>query len=150
MYRSHHAFSTSRQIQSSKDSPSIDVAYMPRFEPSINPQSEVHRVPLLPTNSAVSARFDEDPVSVTRPEIATVSATGTHIDSPSAMSEVTDNHAIELSPFDLTGQVNNAAAAAASKMADVKAEIAHEQSIVQEFLSGLLDDVLGEKKMAKT
>lgn len=122
---------------------------MPRFEFQAPQHSEIQRVPLLPTNSTASTQIDEAPASVVRPEIATVSANGTHIDSPSAMSEVTDNHAIDLSPFDLTGQVTNAAAAAASKITGVPAEELKEPSIIQEFFSGLLDDVFGGKKVAK-
>ena len=122
---------------------------MPQFELETPQQSEILRVPILPTNSTAPMQIYEVPEVVTRPVIATVSADGTHIDSPSAMSEVTDNHAIEFSPFDLTGQVTAAAKAAASKMTAVSADKLKEQSVVQEFLSGLLDDMLGRNKMVR-
>ena len=78
-----------------------------------------------------------------------MSANGTHIDNPSAMSEVTDNHAIEISPFDLTSQVTNAATTATSKMTDVAAEKLEERSVFREFWSGFVDDLLGGKSMVK-
>lgn len=80
----------------------IDFAYMPQSELETLKQNEILRVPILPSNSTAAGRSDEAEDAVIRPEITTVSANGTHIDSPSAMSEVTDNHAAELSPFDLT------------------------------------------------
>lgn len=75
---------------------------MPQSELQTSKQSEILRVPILPANSTAPGRPDLVEEAVVRPEITTVSASGTHIDSPSAMSEVTDNHAVELSPFDLT------------------------------------------------
>ncbi len=122
---------------------------MPQFELEAPRPSEVTRVPILPTNTTASVQLKEVPDLVIRPEIATVSANGTHIDSPSAMSEVTDNHAVELSPYDLTGQVTTAATAGASKMTGMSAEKLQEQGVVQQFLSGLFDDILGGKKVAK-
>lgn len=123
---------------------------MPQIESQTARQSEILRVPILPYNSTAPGRADEVAESVIRPEIATVSASGTHIDSPSAMSEVTDNHAIEFSPFDLTEKVTNAAAAAASKVTGVPAEQLKEPpGLVQQLWNGLLDDVLGARKLAK-
>ena len=79
--------------------------------------------------------------SVIRPEISTVSADSTHIASPSAMSEVTDNHAIELDPYDLTAKV----AAAAKKMGELPADKLREAGVVKELWMGLLDDFMGRK-----
>lgn len=95
-------FSASQASRAVQDSSTIDFAYMPQFELHTPSQSEILRVPILPSNSTAPGRSDEADGAVIRPEITTVSASGTHIDSPSAMSEVTDNHAIDLSPFDLT------------------------------------------------
>ena len=122
---------------------------MPQFELEAPRHSEVIRAPLLPENSSARLQVAEAPETVVRPEIATVSANGTHIDSPSAMSEVTDNHAIEISPFNLTTQVSDAATAAASKVTGMSEERLKEEGVLQEVWSGFLDDVLGGKKMAK-
>ncbi|KAL6714925.1 hypothetical protein ACLMJK_007185 [Lecanora helva] len=147
--RPYRYFTASGLRFSSQDHSTIDFAYMPQFELEEPRQSEVLRAPLLPSQSSASSHVHEAPEPVTRPEIATVSANGTHIDNPSAMSEVTDNHAVELSPFNLTGQVSNAATAAASKMTGVSEARLKEQGVLQKVWSGFLDDVLGGKKAAK-
>ena len=80
-----------------------------------------------------------------------MSANGTHIDSPSAMSEVTDNHAVEMDVFDLTKKVGNAAAAAANKVTSMSVNnIGKQQGIVGELFSGMVDDIFGSKKVAKS
>lgn len=81
---------------------------MPRHSLEETAPPEVMRTPLLPHNffpPRTGEGLQEAIESVVRPEISTVSADGTHIESPSAMSEVTDNHAAELDPYDLTKQV---------------------------------------------
>lgn len=106
-------------------------------------------MPILPHNDTAPARDNEALESVVRPEISTVSANGTHIDSPSAMHEVTDNYAIELSPFDLTSKVSIAATAAAVQMTGMSAERLKEPGVVKALWDGVLDDLLGNKKLAK-
>ena len=122
---------------------------MPQFELDIPRHAEAIRMPILPHNDSAPARPDEAFESVVRPEISTVSANGTHIEAPSAMHEVTDNHAIDLSPFDLTNKVSNAATAAAVQMTGMSAERLKEPGVMQELWDGMLDDILGAKKMAK-
>lgn len=131
------------------DSSTIDYAYMPQSKLEETSHPEVLRIPLLPDNNS-PLRHGEDcgesVESVIRPEISTVSADSTHIDSPSAMSEVTDNHSIELDPYDLTSKVT----AAAAKMAQVPAENFKEPGLVTEIWNGFLDDLLGAGKHSKT
>lgn len=139
-----HATSSMKAYQ---DSSTIDFAYMPQFEWEETSPPEIMRIPLLPDNySAHHDRESPEPVEpVIRPEISTVSADSTHIDSPSAMSEVTDNHAIELDPFDLTSKVT----AAAAHMASLSEDKLKEPGVIQELWSSFLDDLLGSKKVAK-
>lgn len=148
--RESRSFSTSQSRRIARDSSTIDFAYFPQYELQTPSQSEIIRVPILPQNSTAPGRSEEVVESVVRPQITTISADGTHIDSPSAMSEVTDNHAVDLSPFDLTNTVTNAATAAASKVTGMPAGKLKEPGILQELWSGLLDDILGGKKIAKT
>ena len=104
------------------------------------------RIPILPFNSTAPTRSDEALESVTRPEITTASANGTHIESPSAMSDVTDNPGhTNLDPFDLT----NAVTAAASKATGVPMERLQEPGAVRSLWDGLLDDILGPKNDMK-
>ncbi|KAL8850136.1 MAG: hypothetical protein Q9221_004897 [Calogaya cf. arnoldii] len=97
---------------------------------------EVMRVPLLPYNDSATGHEEADE-SVIRPQISLVSANSTHIESPSAMSEVTDNHAVHLDPFDLTNKVT----AAASKIAEVPMEKVREASTLRQLWTGFVDDM---------
>jgi hypothetical protein len=68
-----------------------------------------------------------------RPTIMTVSADGTHIHAPAAMSEVSDNNTVDFQGM---------AAKIASKMSKPVEESA---GIARELWNGLVDDVLGPK-----
>lgn len=142
-----HSIHTTQSVRA-HDSSTIDYAYMPQFKLEESSHPEVLRIPLLPDNNSPLRNGEvrgESVESVIRPEISTVSADSTHIDSPSAISEVTDNHSIELDPYDLTSKVT----AAAAKMAQVPAENFKEPGLVTEVWNGFLDDLLGGKKHSK-
>jgi len=69
-----------------------------------------------------------------RPQIMTVSADGTHIHAPSAMSDVSDNGSVDFQGM-------------AVKVADKWSKPVEEQaSMVKEMWSNLLDDMLGPKE----
>ncbi|KAL8711552.1 MAG: hypothetical protein Q9220_003962 [cf. Caloplaca sp. 1 TL-2023] len=147
-HKSTRPFHESEKLQNRFDASSIDFAYMPQhtLEESVPPQ--VMRIPLLPHNTSPppGTSGHEDAVeSVVRPEISLVSANSTHIESPSAMSEVTDNHALDLNPFELTSQVT----AAAAKMAEAPMEKLRDAGTVRELWGGLLDDLFGSRPMSK-
>ena len=121
-----------------------------------SPEPETFRVPLLPDNYTPpmehtnNAHHDVRMEFVVRPQISTTSADGTHIDSPSAMSDVTDNHAVEIDVFDLTKKVGHAAAAAATKVTDLSAEgLEKQKGLLGEMFSDMVDDVFGAKKIMK-
>lgn len=144
------AFQIAQSVKTVRNySTTIDCCYMPHFEIEGQIYPEIRRIPLLPDNhsneGAKAARQEIMMETVVRPEISTVSADGTHIDCPSAMSEVTDNHAIELNPYDLTNKVK----AAASTMAIRQIEKVKEPGLLAEIWNSLLDDLLGSKKLAK-
>ena len=129
-----------------RDTSTIDFAYMPQYELEEPTPPEIMRVPLLPENffpPRTSHALKEAVEPVIRPQISTASFDNLH--SVSAMSEVTDNHSIDLDPFDLTSKVN----AAAKKMTGLPIEKLKEPGIVRELWSGMLDDLLGAKKTAK-
>lgn len=108
------------------------------------------RIPLLPDNYAAARRHDEQVIEpVIRPEISTVSANGTYIDSPSPMSDVTDNDSVDMDPFDLTSKVTNAAVIGASKVTGMPIQKLKEKGAVKELWAGLIDDVFGSSKLAK-
>lgn len=139
-------FHCTSQRKSIGDSSSIDFAYFPQYELREPAKNEIMRIPILPFNSTAPARSNEALESVIRPEITTASANGTHIESPSAMSDVTDNPGhTDLNPFDLTNTVTTAA----SKATGMPVETLQEPGVVVELWNGLLDDILGARKTAK-
>lgn len=147
------SFQITQSVKAVRDYSTVDSCYMPRLEiKEQNYYPEIGRIPLLPNNysndGAKAARQEVLLETVVRPEISTVSADGTHIDCPSAMSEVTDNHAIELDPYDLTNKVK-AAAAATTKMTSMPVQKLKEPGVLPELWASLLDDLLGSKKLAK-
>lgn len=107
---------------------------------------EVTRIPLLPDtetpHSDTKSPEEQQVGRVIRPEISIVSGDGTQLDMPSAMSEVTDNHAAELDPYDLTSKVH----AAASKGPAQASKPQEEPGSVKAIWNGLLDDLFGERK----
>lgn len=144
------SFQITQSVKAVRNYSTVDSCYMPRFEIKEQIYPEIGRIPLLPNNysngSEKSARQEVMMETVVRPEISTVSADGTHIDCPSAMSEVTDNHALELDPYDLTNKVK---AAAATTMTSMPMEKVKEPGVLPELWNSLLDDLLGSKRLAK-
>ena len=130
----------------SRDQSTIDFAYFPREINEAAALTFAIQVPILPNNYSErgSSRLQEPVMeSVIRPEIFTVSANGTHIDNPSAMSDVVDNHAAEIDHFDLTKHVTNAA----NKAADAGTEqIESNAEDLREIWEGLMENVFGKRK----
>ena len=135
-------------LNTSRDRSTIDFAYFPLEGSEAATSTSVMRVPILPNNYSerdMSERHEPMVESVIRPEISTVSANGTHIDNPSAMSDVVDNHAADIDHFDLTKHVTNAA----SKVVDAGTEqIETNGGAMRSLWEGLMDDVFGERKVA--
>lgn len=141
-------FHESEKQQWRSDTSSIDFAYMPQHTLDEAAPPEVMRIPLLPHNffpPRAEQGLGEAIDDVIRPEISLVSASSTHIESPSAMSEVTDNHAVDVDPYDLTNKVT----AAATKTAEDAMNRRREEGTVRELWNGLLDDLFGSRRVSK-
>ena len=136
-------FHESREQHHRFDESSIDFAYMPQYTLTGAAPPEVIRTPLLPHNDSPTGHKDPDE-SVIRPQISLVSADSTHIESPSAMSEVTDNSAFDM-PLDLTNKMT----AAALKMTEVPMEQMGEAGILRQLWTGLMDDLFGPKPIPR-
>ena len=144
---SHARFlSIAASNRASHDSSTIDYIHPPVTEHDGKTLPEVTRIPLLPdTETPHSEREtpEEETIGrVIRPEISIVSGDGTQLDMPSAMSEVTDNHAAEIDPYDLTSKVH----AAASKGPGQTTKPVEEPGSFKAVWNGILDDVFGERK----
>ncbi|OCK81441.1 hypothetical protein K432DRAFT_381301 [Lepidopterella palustris CBS 459.81] len=138
-------FNTNRALKAVNDSSTIDFAYLPDFDPDNADAGPIMRMPLLPqsfvSSPTSSYAAEEEESAVMRPTIMTVSADSTHISSPSAMSEVSDNSAI-----DFQGMAEKVSAAA-QKFSRVPIE--EKTGMVKEVWGGLLDDIFGPKQPAK-
>ncbi|KAI9715999.1 MAG: hypothetical protein M1812_005633 [Candelaria pacifica] len=142
-------FKSTSPLQAAHDTSTIDLALLPPLEPSPQRQEWI-RVPLLPDlfypqRSGANAADTETPDTVIRPEISTAAHSGTHISAPSAMSEVSDNAAADIDPYDLSQKVT----VAASKMTGLPVEELREPGIFRELWEGFLDDLLGKKTVQR-
>ncbi|MCJ1414695.1 hypothetical protein MMC32_001022 [Xylographa parallela] len=136
-------FNTSRSLKAVHDSSTIDFAYMPQFTLGQTSPPEIMRIPLLPDNYEPPRRsiaHQEAMEPVIRPTIETASADGTNV--VSAMSEVTDNHSVEIDMFDLTKQVGKAAK---GMMENNVENVKKSSGMMKELWSGFVDDLLGKK-----
>ncbi|MCJ1244443.1 hypothetical protein MMC30_001641 [Trapelia coarctata] len=137
--RSTRTFNTTRALKTPNDTSTIDFAYMPQYELSTDPAPEIARIPLLPNNYESPRRsvaHQEAIEPVIRPMIETASADSDGV--VSAMSEVTDNHAMDIDMYDLTRTVGKAAKGLGKEQVGA----------MKELWTGFVDDLLG-KKIAK-
>jgi len=140
--RSTRTFNTTRALKTPNNTSTIDFAYMPQYELSTDIAPEIARIPLLPNNydpPRRSVAHQEAMEPVIRPMIETASADSDGV--VSAMSEVTDNHAMEIDMYDLTRTVGKAAKGV-GKVVEEKG------GAMRELWGGFVDDLLG-KKIAK-
>jgi hypothetical protein len=127
-------FNTSRSLKSVNDTSTIDFFYLPDVSFDSAPEPPI-RVPLLPetvyTGRAARAMHEDESEETLRPLINLVS--GSHIHTPSAMSEVSDNTDIDFEGI---------------KVVAAKVGEGAEQGVsaVKQIWEGLLDDILGPKK----
>lgn len=158
-------FNTSRSLKAVNDSSTIDFAYLPKlFDSSLDPKPTAIRVPILPhiesddanailaehtIDAAAGGHAESEESTVMKPQILTVTETladGAHIDldlhsHASPMSDVADNHAVEMGVDALT-QLSQTVGKSARKLVDK----ADDGSSVAKVWSGFLDDLLGEKR----
>ncbi|KAF2086042.1 hypothetical protein K490DRAFT_66968 [Saccharata proteae CBS 121410] len=139
-------FNTSRSLKAVNDTSTIDFAYMPESLPKEAP-NQILRVPLLPQVSFNVRGRDElmeelEEAPPMRPEISTVSADSTHIFAPSALTDVTDNSAIDFQG--MATAVSDAAKRLRSTPA-VK-EVEESASVIKTVWNDLLDDLMGPKR----
>ncbi|CAN9285479.1 unnamed protein product [Alternaria alternata] len=85
-------FNTSRSLKSVGDSSTLDFMHFPDFNPETRSAPLGIRVPILPWANVASRSAESEDSIPMQPTIYTVSADGTHIHSPSAMSEMTDSN----------------------------------------------------------
>lgn len=99
------------------------------------------QVPVLP--ELPSIRGDHTPSAPPmRPQIYTVAGAGPDV-AASAMTEVVDNHAVDLDPFSLTEAVGRSRI---GEEIQRRSKGTSEPGIMRELWAGFLDDVMGPKE----
>lgn len=100
------------------------------------------RIPVLPDVSTHTETQTTQTASPMKPQIYTVSGEGVDI-APSAMSEVVDNHSVDIDPFTLTETVGRSRVGEEMQRQE---NGSGEPGVMKELWSGFLEDVLGPKQ----
>jgi hypothetical protein len=103
------------------------------------------QVPVLPETHSIAAFSSSPSAPPMKPQIYTVAGTGADI-AASAMSEVVDNHAVDLDPFSFTEAVGRSRVGEEMKRRESSAQ---QPGVMRELWSGFLDDVMGPKELRK-
>lgn len=141
-------FNTSRAGKGVNDTSTVDFVYMPSMlEVEAPAQRPGPRIPVLPEIPRSSIRYDGsqtlESVPPMKPQVYTVSgAAGSEI-SASAMSDVVDNHAVEIDPFSLTETVGRSQY---GEEMHRQQGTTQQPGIMKQLWSGIVDDLLGPKQ----
>ena len=154
-------FNTSRANKTVKDSSTVDFVYMPtdytnpdlpvymskNFPSTFDLAGHQQPIPAPPdayAHRAGSPGPSSPPPSGMKPEIHYVGEMSSD-NGPSPMSEVVDNDAADINPFELTEQVGRARRyAVASSSSPSQAQVGDE-GVVKELWGGFMEDVFGKK-----
>ncbi|KAJ5193942.1 hypothetical protein N7491_001273 [Penicillium cf. griseofulvum] len=142
---SSRQFNTSRATKALNDSSTVDFVYMPSMaELDAAPLQRIIQVPVLPELPSIPWRQTPTAPPM-KPQIYTVAGTGADVPA-SAMSEVVDNHAIDLDPFSLTETVGRSRV---GEEIQRRSNGTSEPGVIRELWAGFLDDVMGPKESAQ-
>lgn len=129
-------FNTSRANKSVKDSSTIDFVYLPSLSSLEEPAyyNSQPRIPMAPD------AYYPPPM---KPQIHAVSEMASDM-SASPMSEVVDNHSVDIDPFRLTETVGRSRDG--ENQQKLAASNQQEKGVIGELWSGFIDDLLGPKE----
>lgn len=135
-------FNTSRASSAINDSSTVDFVYMPAMsEIEAGPVRSTPRIPVLPDLHSL-AETPSPSAPPMKPQIYTVS--GGDVTAASPMSEVVDNHSVDIDPFSLTEAVSRSLTGQ-EQQRRANGSQSGEPGVVKELWAGFLDDVLGPK-----
>ncbi|KAJ5474600.1 hypothetical protein N7475_004166 [Penicillium sp. IBT 31633x] len=138
-------FNTSRATKALNDSSTVDFVYMPTMaDLDAAPLQRAIQVPVLPELPSIRGNHTPSAPPM-KPQIYTVAGTGADV-AASAMSEVVDNHAIDLDPFSLTEAVGRSRI---GEEIQRRSYGGSEPGVIRELWTGFLDDVMGPKESAQ-
>ncbi|KAJ6063987.1 hypothetical protein N7499_012667 [Penicillium canescens] len=140
-------FNTSRSSKARNDTSTVDLVYMPSMaDLDAAPLHRGIQVPVLPDLSSLPD-FSSPSAPPMKPQIYTVAGSGADV-AASAMSEVVDNHAVDLDPFSLTEAVGRSRVGEEMNRRESGSGVA-QTGVIRELWSGFLDDVMGPKEIRK-
>ncbi|EKV19730.1 SAP domain containing protein [Penicillium digitatum] len=142
---SSRQFNTSRATKALNDTSTVDFVYMPSMaDLDAAPLQRGIQVPVLPELPSIPWRQTPTAPPM-KPQIYTVSGAGADVPA-SAMSEVVDNHAVDLDPFSLTEAVSRSRV---GEEIQRRSNGSSEPGVIRELWAGFLDDVMGPKQSAQ-
>ncbi|RDH21024.1 hypothetical protein M747DRAFT_28597 [Aspergillus niger ATCC 13496] len=141
-YNHGRQFNTSRSSKAVGDSSTVDFAYMPSMAEIDAPAARAD--PQIPILSDIYTHYDptQSQEAPMRPQVYTVSGGAGDI-SASPMTEVVDNHSVDIDPFSLTETVGKSRFGEELKR---QQNGTSEPGVVRELWSGFLEDLLGSKQ----
>ncbi|KAG0156856.1 hypothetical protein PDIDSM_4038 [Penicillium digitatum] len=142
---SSRQFNTSRATKALNDTSTVDFVYMPSMaDLDAAPLQRGIQVPVLPELPSIPWRQTPTAPPM-KPQIYTVSGAGADVPA-SAMSEVVDNHAVDLDPFSPTEAVSRSRV---GEEIQRRSNGSSEPGVIRELWAGFLDDVMGPKQSAQ-
>ncbi|KAL1994361.1 hypothetical protein VTN49DRAFT_3030 [Thermomyces lanuginosus] len=134
---------TSRASKAVKDTSTVDFVYFPslREEPE-DPYTLQPRMPIPPDAALSYSRSSAPTSSPMKPEIHAVSEIASDT-SASPMTEVVDNHAMEIDPFRLTETVGRSRDGEHYQRQNGTRQ-AKQKGVIGELWSGMVEDLLGK------
>ncbi|PYH47487.1 uncharacterized protein BP01DRAFT_216981 [Aspergillus saccharolyticus JOP 1030-1] len=137
-YNHSRQFNTSRSMKAVGDSSTVDFAYMPSLAELDAPAARADpQFPIVPDFYSHHSSAQAD--SPMKPQIYTVSGGDADV-SASPMTEVVDNHSVDIDPFSLTEAVGKSRSGADSTKQGSK-----EPGLFRELWTGVMDDILGRQ-----
>ena len=137
-------FNTSRAQKAVNDSSTVDFVYMPSMAdidaPAPRPDP---RIPILPDSYSHHLQAPAPGSAPMKPQVYTVAGDGADV-AASPMTEVVDNHAVDIDPFSLTEAVGKSRYGA-----QLQNQGSQEPGVMRELWSGFLDDLLGPKQQSQ-
>ncbi|KAI9671707.1 MAG: hypothetical protein M1831_003235 [Alyxoria varia] len=150
---------TTRSLKAPKDASTVDFAIMPQEFSGASSSvrtSELSRVPLLHNNytpdrsgAHAPAVSDFDESAPRGPTIATLAADSTHVSAPSPMADVHDNNAAPVDWHDVAHRMEDVSRSVGERVAarGSEGEAKEDQGVFKQVWEGLVEDVLGRKRV---
>jgi hypothetical protein len=135
-------FNTSRANKTVKDTSPVDLVYMPPFSAleALSSSPSAGNIPMISGVDYID-ESSQTPSMPMKPQIYVVSEMASDM-APSPMSEVVDNHSVDIDPFKLTEVVGKSRHGELQRKATAAGSRKHEQGVFGQLWTGILDDLI--------